>query len=155
MIYGLNEFAQGDPGLSGSVIFKEKDLRPLKDSNGIKLEGVYFEENAQQFITGSDGSLRIQMVHALYQTVMTFVVLPASQTCKLGGFIGLRMLRVKGLFGNEPSGFILSGATGNLRTVNDERVAEGLYCIYPAPDVEPLSNAATLALDLNKSQSCS
>jgi hypothetical protein len=132
-IYGIDQFENGEDDGTGCVQFDVKDFAPLLNANGFLLEGVLFTEEDRQFIQPTASGPAVLFTHPRTSLAMKYKVLLPSQECEMQGFIGVRMFNLRGGLGENPSGFILSGPSGNVRDVAGQRMADGVYCMYPPP----------------------
>ena len=139
-ILGLDGFAIGDPRRPDAINFNDAHLPPLREGNGLVLEGSYFTASWRQLIFPRDDQWFLDMRHPM-GSIIRYRVLLSSITANC--FVGLRMFRAHVAMADHRSGFILSGPSTNVRTVDDERMADGIYCAYPAMNAREV-NARTL-----------
>jgi hypothetical protein len=130
-VLGLEDFASGDRGRADAVNFDDSSIPPLAGTTGFLLEGSYFPANWREFVFQRDGEWYLDMRHNMGSIIRYRVLLSSTEPqC----FVGLRMIRAEVAMGSHRSGFILSGPSTNVRTVNGERMADGIYCSYPVID---------------------
>jgi hypothetical protein len=128
-IFGLDDFASGNPHRADALNFSDAFIAPLTGVGGFVLEGSYFTAAWREFVFEHEGTWYLEMRHNMGSVIRYRALLSSTASdC----FVGLRMYRADVAVGNSPSGFILSGPSANVRTVNGERMANSIYCVYPA-----------------------
>lgn len=127
-LVGLSDFEVGNAGRRDAVNFDDRAIPPLSTARGWILEGSYFPSPWRQYIFSIGGDFFIEMRHNMGAIIRYRILLDQSD---LQGFIGLRIFRADVGVGEAESGFILSGPSTNVRTVDGERIADGLSCMYP------------------------
>ena len=136
-VLGLEDFATGDPKRADAVNFEDSSIPPLAGAHGFLLEGSYFPASWREFVFERDGEWCLDMRHNMGSIIRYRVLLSSTESqC----FVGLRMNRGEVAMGSHRSGFILSGPSTNVRTVNGERMADCIYCAYPALDDADATN---------------
>lgn len=135
-ILGLEDFAVGDPQRSDAINFHDEVIPPLGNAGGFLLEGSYFTGSWREFVFMRDEKWFLDMRHPMGAIIRYRVLLDSGTT---NGFIGLRMFRADVRLSDHPSGFILSGPSTNIRTVEGERMADGIHCVFPAMTDSDLS----------------
>jgi hypothetical protein len=109
--------------------FNDACIPPLARADGFALEGSYFTAEWLEFVFRRNGNWYLDMRHNMGSLIRYRVLLSSTDSrC----FVGLRMFRADVTMAGHRSGFILSGPSTNVRTVKGERMADGIYCIYPA-----------------------
>jgi hypothetical protein len=134
--WGIEKFKQVNQVKRNSCIFSSHNLIPNPRTNGLILEGHYFPPEVRRFIqVGADGTQVISIIHPV-GIMMPLKVLLSSNTCSFPGFIGLSLWEDHVYF-SSPSGFAISGSTGNIRyNAKGDRLGDGIFCIYPLIDNE-------------------
>ena len=139
-VLGMDHFAAGDSERSNAINFYDAEIPPLKAGRGLILEGSYFTADWRGYLYRSDEHWFIDMRHNMGPIIRYRALLSSTVS---GCFIGLRIFRADVVMDSHTSGFILSGPSSNVRTVEGERVADGIYCLYPSMD-HAISNVRSL-----------
>lgn len=130
-ILGLEEYEIGNPTKVGAVNFYDTNIPPLGGAKGYVLEGSYFTADWRQYLINRDGDWYLEMQHSMNAIIRYKALLSTSPSqC----FIGLRLHRSDVRMSDAVSGFILSGPSSNVRTIDGERMADGLFCLFPAKE---------------------
>jgi hypothetical protein len=134
-LLGLDQFQQVTSFKDSPCIFKDEDIPPDKESNGLMLEGFYFQSNFRRFIQFEHDGTHILLIAHPTGCVLKLRVLLPLESCELQGFIGVTLYRHEISFDRESGvkvAFILSSSTGNLRrNAMGETIADALSCCYP------------------------
>ncbi len=136
-VHGIEQFETGDPDRTDALVFEEGAIPPVGGESAFVFEAVCFAEEDRQFLRIENREWVIGLAHPRLRTVMTFRALLPPPDCELQTFIGLRAFRYRGGgVADQPSGFLLSGPSGNVRLINGERMSDGLYCVYPPTQLD-------------------
>jgi hypothetical protein len=132
-IFGPEDFASGNPSRGDAMNFEVDQIPPVHGRNGFILEGSYFTGAWREYVFKLDGEWYLDMRHNSGVALRYRVLLSDTDS---NCFIGLRMFRYDVGVADHSSGFILSGPSGNVRTVDGERMADGIYAVYPSIDAD-------------------
>jgi hypothetical protein len=142
-IFGVDQYEQVSAPTKDSIVFSEAELPELPGATSLSLEGYYLPPLWRRFVrVTSDGNQLISILHPA-GAVLDLRVMLASAKCAIPGLIGLEVYPSHGELEEAPSGFLLSGSTGNLRrNEKGELLGDGIYCVYPR-----LGSSARRSLD--------
>ena len=135
-IKGIDCLATTKKNSKHDILIRENEITPLTESNGIMLEGHYFQPRYRRFVfTEPDGGRYIIVPHPNGMNIKMRVVL-APFECDYPGLIGLEIYRAK--LGFPDDGFTLNGPGQMLppRT-QGERKGILLFCsTHKPPNLE-------------------
>jgi hypothetical protein len=139
-LQGIEYFQLATDTVSQSVcVLNYDELTMIPGCTGVAIEGHYFPLLWRRFIRNRLGGEKyIQIVHPSGAILELPVLLP-SDSCPIGGFIGLDFYGSIYHESTIMSGYNISSSTGNVRTnEKGEKLGDGLYCSYPRPEDLPV-----------------
>lgn len=147
---GLSDFRAATPketqnsNCSDWIIFDVKEFPPTP-GNGFVLEGFYFPPKGRRFLKCIGSKSSIQIVHPVGVVMDLKAAVADPAACDFPGFIGITIYPNETKFGAQPSGYIVSSSTGNVRRNEKGEIigGDGLYCVFP----DELTNLARRNLD--------
>lgn len=130
-VLGLEGFDSGNTGKNNAINFENEDVPPLSGADGLVLEGSYFTSDWRKYLFEREGFWYLEMQHNMNTIIRYRALLSTSKSLC---FIGIRFIRYDVKMADHKSGFILSGPSTNVRTIDGERMADGIFCSFPSQD---------------------
>ncbi len=145
--YGFDDFDQTDIPKHGDIVATFDDLapsevpapwpdpeNPLPLSEGITVEGYYFQPKYRKFVTkDASGNYVVSRIHPSGMILPLKVIL-SPPDCDLPGFLGLDFYRRYTGNTDQTSGFALNGPGGDTREdPMGNMTSTNLACFFPRP----------------------
>ena len=126
-VQGIEKLETTDKNSKHDVRFDLDGITPLQGSNGINVEGHYFQPKYRRFVyQAADGNRYINVLHPIGQPIRMRVVL-APTDCEYPGFIALELYR--NIFSMPEDGFSINGPGEILEPRHDgDRRGILLFC---------------------------